>query len=36
MNIYEFQKNAQEKVIIQFTKFKGYDLIDIRVYADLH
>ena len=29
---YEFQKNALEKVIIQFTEFKGNQLIDIRVY----
>ena len=30
--IHEFQKNALEKVIIQFTEFNRNQLIDIRVY----
>jgi len=34
MKIYEFQKNAQDKVILQFTKFKGKQLFDLRVYYD--
>lgn len=32
--IHEFQKNAGEKVHIQFNQYKGSDLIDIRVYYD--
>ncbi len=32
--IYEFKKNAQEKVILSFTEFKGKQLIDLRVYYD--
>jgi len=32
MKIYEFQKNALETVIIQFTEFKGKKLIDMRVF----
>jgi len=30
--ISRFSKNAQEEVIIQLTNFKGYKLIDIRVW----
>ena len=30
--IYEFQKNAQEKVRIEFCKFKKRDLINVRVW----
>ena len=30
--VYEFEKNATEKVQVQFNNFKGTDLIDIRVY----
>ena len=30
--IHEFQKNAAEKVIIQFTEFMGYQVIDLRVF----
>jgi hypothetical protein len=32
MKVYEFQKNALEKVIIQFTEYRGKKLIDLRVY----
>lgn len=32
MVIYEFKKNALEKVKIQILKFKGRKVIDIRVY----
>jgi len=32
MSIYEFRKNALEKIIIQFTEFKEKELVDIRVY----
>ena len=32
MKIYEFKKNAFEKLIIQFTEFIGNKLIDLRVY----
>ena len=32
MKIYEFKKNVGEKVVIQFTEFKGYKLIDLRVF----
>lgn len=32
MKIYEFQKNALEKVIIQFTEYNRNQLIDIRVF----
>jgi len=30
--IHQFKKNANEKVIMKFTEFKGKELIDIRVY----
>lgn len=29
---YEFQKNAGEKVIIQFTEYRGHQVIDLRVF----
>ncbi len=32
--VYEFEKNATEKVQIQLSSYKGSDLIDIRVYYD--
>ncbi len=32
MKIYEFKKNVGEKVVIQFSDFKGYKLIDLRVF----
>jgi len=32
MKVYEFQKNAQDKVILSFTEFKGKLLFDLRVY----
>ena len=32
--IHEFKKNAQEKVILAFTEFRGKKLIDLRVYYD--
>lgn len=31
--IHEFQKNALEKVKIQFSEYKGKETIDIRVYC---
>ena len=34
MKIYEFRKNAFEKLIIQFTEYKGKKLIDLRVFYD--
>jgi hypothetical protein len=30
--IYEFQKNSGEKVVVQFTEYKGKRLLDIRVF----
>ncbi len=30
--IYSFQKNAKEEVRISLSDYKGYDLIDVRVY----
>ena len=32
MEIYEFQKNAFEKVKVELGKYHGKDLINIRVY----
>lgn len=32
--VYEFSKNAMEKVQIQLSSYKGSDLIDIRVYYE--
>jgi len=29
---YEFQKNSREKVVISFSEYKGYKVLDIRVY----
>jgi hypothetical protein len=26
-------KNAEEEIIVQLTNFKGYDLVDLRVWA---
>ena len=34
MEIYEFRKNAVEKVKVSLVQYRGYDLIDIRVYYD--
>lgn len=34
MVISEFQKNAAEKVILQFTEFKGKKLFDLRIYCN--
>ena len=33
--ITSFQKNKFEEVRVQIKEFKGYDLLDIRVYATL-
>jgi len=33
--IASFQKNKFEEVRVQIKEFKGYDLLDIRVYATL-
>lgn len=32
MIIHEFQKNATDKVVIQFKNYKGYDLVDLRIH----
>ena len=34
MKVYEFKKNSLENVIIQFTEFKGRELLDLRIYYD--
>jgi len=31
--IAKIEKNAQEEIIVQLTEFKGYDLVDLRVWA---
>lgn len=35
MKSYEFKKNALEAIVIQFTEFKGKELLDLRIYYDL-
>ena len=30
--VYEFQKNALERVRVALTEYRGHDLIDLRVY----
>lgn len=32
MEIYEFQKNALEKVKIQFLEYGGREIVDVRVF----
>jgi len=32
MIIHEFKRNVGEKVVIQFSEFKGKELIDLRVF----
>ena len=32
MKVYEFNKNALEKIFIRFIEFKGHKLIDFRVF----
>lgn len=32
MKIYEFRKNVGEKLLIQFTEFRGKELNDLRVF----
>jgi len=31
--IAKIDKNAQEEIIVQLTEFKGYDLVDLRVWV---
>lgn len=31
--IAKIEKNAQEEIIVQLTEFKGYDLVDLRVWG---
>lgn len=31
--IAKIDKNSQEEIIVQLTNFKGYDLVDLRVWA---
>jgi len=33
--VYSFAKNKFEEVRVQIKEFKGYDLLDIRVYTSL-
>ncbi|MDH5466518.1 MAG: transcriptional coactivator p15/PC4 family protein [Candidatus Aminicenantes bacterium] len=35
MKIFEFKKNLGEKVVIQFSDFKGYRLIDLRIFYNV-
>jgi len=34
MDICEIEKNNMEKIVIALTEFKGYKLLDIRIYYD--
>jgi len=31
--IAKIEKNAEEEIIVQLTNFKGYDLVDLRVWV---